>query len=1146
MKGPPWSSVKITRPHVSGIFPRHRLFRFLDKSRQYPVIHISAPAGSGKTEKLARRYIALLKSGVDVERILAVTFTDKAAAEMKQRILKILKEEDEELFKKLLEKMSLMRVITIHSFCGTLLRRFSFEASIDPNYRIEDAIDSRIIWEEILYEILMEAGEGKDGHDLLLRSLGEKGFRGLEYLKTTVNNLFEKSPFSLDAEPADPSLPPSCPPLVRERWGGNRGQEGGKEGMGGLIEELRNWPGAEEAIEDYEKYFEGGSFERLILLEKYFLTAGKELRKRPAGSLKHIADYPDWAARMYLYWKYKNIEEFTKRADTIREIFKKCFGKYSAKKALKGILDFSDLEYMAYRLLTENPEWANILYAFDEKTDHILVDEFQDTNSFQWAIIDKLTEEWRSGLGAKREGSVTPTIFLVGDEKQSIYFFRGANVEIFKKAKEKLEDWLKDEFCYEEVRENFRSRPAIIDFTNCVFPKILTADENAPSWITRYSPFEACRKDSENKGSVEIILLNDDTGSIAESKQKEADVIAKRIQSLVGNLQITDRRKNTEHRTQSTDKNNGPIKQTRTTGTDNSQRYCRYMDVALLLRKRTHLKKYEEAFRKHDIPFVVVKGIGFYLEPEVAILRSLVYFLSNPHDDYSLYILLKSPFFSMSENVIIKAMGCEGDSLFSKLQKIYSENPPIPPLPPSYPPLVRGGWGGKGGFENAVKVIEEWLSQLSYAPIAELIEKALVQTKAWEYFYEAQRRANVKKFIRLVEDLERDGKSLIKIRDFLERTRGSDDEPKANVNTEGMDAVRIMTIHASKGLEFPIVFMPGIEEKFSLKTNDSLIYESDGKHYFKYQPQSAIRKQDEDFMLHLQKEEEEQKRLFYVAVTRAEEALFLAGQWSEDNRGFLGFLEHGLGLQKIEDRACLPDRQAQSTEHRQQWEVAEQIQGLSVLSEQDVDKLYKKISKPKHREELQSVPAAIIPLEIKEAPQWKAVTEVVNIRRRHGKNWVILGDIIHRLFEGISKGTVSEQDMRVKAGKLLTSKGIIKEDHERLFSIIENDISLLKERGIWQDVIMPGKNSFSELPFTLEYEDVVYTGRIDRVIKEDGAYNIYDYKTFPVNEKEIGYLLKEYSFQLGIYEKAVKMLFNAEAVRSFIIFTHAGEIRENI
>ena len=698
------------------LWPGEVMTNYLDVHKS---VIISSPAGSGKTEKLAQRFIALLKAGVSVERILAVTFTEKAAAEMKQRILKTLKEEDEKLFKKLLEKMSLMRVSTIHSFCGTLLRRFSFEASIDANYRIEDAIDSRIVWEKILYEILMEVGmnrfrggEEKDGHELLLKSLSEKGFRGLEYLKTTVNNLFEKNPFSLDAEIIhQPSLASHF----------------------SLVEELKNWPGARDTIKDYDKFFENGSFEILTLSEKYFLTAAKELRKRPAGSLKHIADYPLWAAKMFLYWKHKNIEECTERAERIRTIFKKCFNKYNEKKALKGVLDFSDLEYIAFRLLADNPEWANILYAFDEKTDHILVDEFQDTNSFQWAIIDRLTEEWRSGMGAKREEGITPTIFLVGDEKQSIYFFRGANVEIFRKARKKLQEWLADEFIYEEVKENFRSRPAIINFTNHVFQKIMIAEENAPSWITQYRPFEARRKDSVDTGRVEIILLNDEAWPVGETKKNEADIIAKRIRSLIGNYQITDR----------------PSSQ---------QRPCTYMDVALLLRKRTHLKKYEEAFRNHGIPFVVVKGIGFYQEPEIAILRALVYFLSNPHDDYNLYILLKSPFFSFKENVIIKATGFEGDSLFSKLKK-------------------------SGLAEKTVVTLEELLSQSSYTPLGELIEKSLVQTGAWEYFYEAQRRANVKKFVRIVEDMERNGKSLIKVRDFLERIYGRDDEPKANVNT---------------------------------------------------------------------------------------------------------------------------------------------------------------------------------------------------------------------------------------------------------------------------------------------------------------------------------------------------------------------------
>ena len=114
---------------------------------------------------------------------------------------------------------------------------------------------------------------------------------------------------------------------------------------------------------------------------------------------------------------------------------------------------------MTYEALASHPEWQNILYSFDEHTDHILVDEFQDTNSIQWQIIDKLTEEWRSGLGSKRSKGKTPTIFLVGDDKQSIYLFRGANAGVFEEAKNRLSEWLGNEYHFEEAKRKFQ-KPA--------------------------------------------------------------------------------------------------------------------------------------------------------------------------------------------------------------------------------------------------------------------------------------------------------------------------------------------------------------------------------------------------------------------------------------------------------------------------------------------------------------------------------------------------------------------------------------------------------------------------------------------------------------------------------------------------------------
>ncbi len=1012
---------------------------------------ISSPAGSGKTEKLARRYIALLQSGVSAERILAITFTDKAAAEMKQRILRILNIEDRSLFINLLERMPLMRVSTIHSFCGTLLRRFSFEASIDPNYRVNDAIESAMRWEEILYEVLMDAGKGSKGHDMFLQAISEKGFRGLDTLRSTVDYLFQKSPFSLDACTYR-HIPQSTP----------------------FIDELKSWPAISDLIEGYDSFFQEGPDRGRARIENYFLTKSREPRKRPDPLLKNISDYRDWAQKIYLYWKDTVIQEHVKRTEKIYEIYKECLHTYRSFKRSKGTLDFSDLEHIAFKMLTENPEWANILYAFDEKTDHILVDEFQDTNSFQWEIINSLTEEWRSGMGAKREDGTKPTIFFVGDEKQSIYFFRGANVEIFRRAKDKLSIWLGDEFHYEEVKENYRSRPAIVEFTNRVFSQIMAAGTNSPPWITQYSPISACRTGSE-EGRVEIILLENEGGTVGEVRQKEADIIARRILELAENFLLTDR-----HR--------------------GNRKPCTFMDMAILLRKRTHLKKYEAALRQYSIPFVAVKGIGFYQEPEVAMLRALVFFLSNPRDDYNLYVLLKSPLFEINEGEINKIINLEGDCLYAKLN-------------------ISG--------EDSLSHLREWRAQLPHVPVSELIERILTDTKAWIQFHEPQRQANIKKFIRIIENHESKGKSILRIRDFLEQTMNKNEEPKANVNAEGMNAVKLMTVHAAKGLEFPVVFVPGIEEPFTLKTGEDLLFEKEGEFCFKSEPEPSIRRQDEDFILHRAKEEEEQKRLFYVAATRAEEALVLVGQWNSRDRNFLTFLRQGLGLEK----------------EGTSYSIETASPGLSVLQEEDVQ-IPRRHSPVKATVKKPACPAEVTALTLKKQTPWKSVTEIVDVKSQHGKGWVVIGDILHRIFEAVSKGYIEEGDIPAKTETMLDAGRIPEDEREGMISIIKKDIAGLRQKGIWKSIIAPQEGSYAELSFVYEEDDVVYRGRIDRLVPCGGGYRIYDYKTFPVKESDIRYFLNTYTPQLSLYSKAVMKLFRTQEVQSYIVFTHTGDVRE--
>lgn len=964
-------------------------------------VMISSPAGSGKTEKLARRYIELLKNGSDVERILAITFTDKAAAEMKERILNILRKEDPELFERVREKMPRMRISTIHSFCLKLLKRFAIDLDIDPSLEVMDGFNADILWNEAIYESLVEDGESGGG--LFYKVIRDSGIKGWNKLYSILGELHGKRP-TIEF--------------------GIRCSELGVEGS------------------------EKDHFGRTL------------------------------------------------------SIYSKCLQRYKRKKMERHCLDYNDLELMAYEAISKNPEWQNVLYSFDEHTDHILVDEFQDTSMLQWKIIDKLTEEWRSGLGAKRETGVNPTIFLVGDDKQSIYSFRGANVSIFKNAKKKLTEWLGDEYHFIEIKENYRSLPAIVNFVNALFERLMPKGLY-DDYKVEYTPFDATR---EGEGKVELILF-DSIGNTKENRKAEAAVIARKIKDLAGKYEIYDA---------------------------GGKRKCSYGDMAILLRSRTHLSIFEDALRRENIPFIVVKGIGFYNSPEVGILRDLLFFLIDPHDDYSLFNILRSPLFSIGYDALLKtAKDVVIDDmpvgyLFESLKRYTTESSDTPLL------------------NNSVALLAKWLERAKDTPYAVLLEDILAEADAWRYFHEKQRYANVKKFIRLVEEFECNGLTGLEIREKLIKASKKSEEAKANVNTEGMDAVRIMTIHASKGLQFPIVFLPCLDEDSKARGSSNVVMDEDENGIvIAYEEDFNIRKKTPLFQRHKERLQDEEKRLFYVAATRAMDHLCMSGVWpcsgTKSPSGKLAYIADSFNLIDIDSTSGLPFKINK---------VRADESGVRSLELRVKSQELHNSKLMTLKSELFDEPVFIEPLDYKPLPVWLDVTEEIDeVRKKHGDDWVVLGRAFHRIFEGISKRHITMDNLKNKITDMLKNEVMSDVDADNMKNVILLDFKKLDESGHLKDIILPQKDSYAELPFVLGMGSRIYKGRIDRLIIKEGqgdriAY-IYDYKTYPISEGEIPELMERYFFQMDIYKKAVERLFSVKA-RSYIFFTHEPRLIEMV
>jgi len=1017
---------------------------------------VASPAGSGKTQKLAERYVALLESGVPPERILAITFTDKAAAEMKDRVLDILRERLPELHERIQPKLSRFRILTVHAFARSVLERFAFELGLAPNLQMLDAVEAGLMREEVIREGLVALGGEDNEAARWVRHLTLT--QGWSMVQRRIRALFQHIPQSYLAFEAGGYLARYRAALaaLRSQWGEEFWQASGFSSLPDPSDE-RGHLRAVLAL--------------LKTLAKRFLTNEGKLRKRlPRGERKDFFRLAQAFERYHREFWLWHAQVHTKG---FLHVFRYLVGRYERRKRRLRVLDFGDLEYKLYRVLYFSPNWSNVLASFDEQTDHILVDEFQDTNGLQWAIISKLIEEWRAGMGAKRELGKTPTIFLVGDVRQSIYLFRGANVEVFNRAARELAHWMQAGFEEVVVRENYRSLPLIVDFVNRLFGRIMRGGEH--DWQTSYERFRAMRSPGY-AGHVEVLLSRISPKTpVSQAKEVEAETVAARIAEIVDELPVFE------------------------SGGDERERSrpCRYADVMILLRRRTHLARYEEALRRRRIPFVVVQGTGFHASPEVVLLRQLVRVLANPGENTPLYGVLRSPLCGLSESELLElAFADEGASLWDKLCSAS---------------LARA--------EQTAAWLKEAMTQADTLPSAVLFERILRQRRLWSWFADRQEAENIRKFIRLLEEFDREGLSLFKIAERLERMSAREEEPKASVNTEGMDAVRIMTIHAAKGLDSRVVFFVGMDEE--MRRRDLLAIREEGERVVFTFTDSAYREHPER-VLWERKQREEDKRLFYVACTRARDALFLSGVWNGKATGWLGYLVEGVGMREVMGGL----------------ELSEAPSGVRL----------------ELREPAFAEPAPAPSREVKTRPvllerRWprrglrlRRVTDELEERYHQGRGLRRFGELIHAILERLSEGVLlDEPDAVAEAVRSLVLSFDLAPsavgDYQRR---VGEHLAALRASGLLERVVLPRRNAESEVSFVLYEDDEVVTGRIDRVLIEPEGLHIIDYKSFPSDAEDAG----RFAEQLELYAKAAKRLYARPIHGCYLLFTADARLEE--
>ncbi|MBQ7412713.1 MAG: double-strand break repair helicase AddA [Alphaproteobacteria bacterium] len=1019
-------------------------------------VWVAASAGSGKTKVLTDRVLNLLLMNGRPDKLLCLTFTKAAAAEMSNRIGKILKrwatcsdadlvkglesltgetptEETliraRRLFAKVLETPGGMKIMTIHSFCQSILKRFPLEAGVSPNFNVIDEDKSQTLLNQTLEEVLVNPDFQPD-----IRQLSR--YKTQDDLIILLQDLFSHRLQLME--------------LVN------------RFDFNGLIEQIKICLHVAQYKTESEIISAAFDLNDWPTIKEAFLKKDGSVQKRkendPTGEL---------AADTEEKIRHFKIIQITK---SLLHLAYAVLEKYQIQKQNAGLLDYEDLIATTKKLLTRQQAAAWVLYKLDGGIDHILVDEAQDTNPDQWTIIRAIAEEFFSG---EDQHDTIRTIFAVGDKKQSIYGFQGADPDEFERMRLFFEHKIKgaeNDFATIPFNLSFRSTKPVLDLVNYLLQNpdaragVVEADEDVT-----HLPYR-----EQDAGLVEIWPLEDyrETDDPAPWKppveriqnqsalSRLAEKIADKIQSLIQKQELL----------------------------ESQGRPIQPGDFLILVQRRNQfVSELVRYLKERNIPVAGIDRLNLSQHIAIQDLMAAAKFALLPEDDLNLACLLKSPFINLTEDELFQAAhNRQEQSLWTRIQNLYppkadllkqilNQSDKIPPY--EFFSFILGPMGGRRAF---------------LARLGQEANEALDE------------------FLNLALNFEQNNTP--SLQNFIDQMANRTLEIKRDMET-GQNAVRIMTVHGSKGLQGNIVFLP--QTRYIARKRESFLWLNQKLPLWIPAKEMQSPTLSELIQRVDSRSDEENKRLLYVAVTRASDRLYICGYD---------------GGKTVQDDNWY-DLICRSVKH-----IKPDSDGIIRIKSQQNRPVTKAATEPNHPVSplpnwaKQPAPIETVP-PTPLSPSKPETEDVISDSPLSEGQAAALerGKFIHQLLQYLPNIPTDRWEIVIRR---------LKPPHIDL----PNYIFQLLESNQFRDIF--GPNSLAEVPIVGVWRDKVVSGQIDRLVIRENDVWIVDFKTnrhVPTTPADVPVL---YRNQLAAYRGLISQIFSGKVVRTYLLWTETLTLME--